>query len=1058
MNRADYIKQRIKELKSKGYTSKQANAVAQQGVVFNYDKIGDKNIKPTDTDKINDLTVVEFTPEFTDAYFSNQSTPAPEVSQEVIDYTTMPVQDITSDGRWTDRKVWRTQKPGWFVGKKAPVEGRDYTTVPYSKWADYQNSEEYQKYTNPESKTVVSIAGMQQGGKYSYAQQGQFTEDMYGTLPGINYNFNSQAPTTQNSFENTGYTNYAQDLNRQHPLPQSDFRGYQQYNDLDPNFKPSNILETPETPTGIGQSAKGTTTYNDNTRYNVINPYGGVGLEDSLLYAGQGFGEGNVYKASLGTGLSLLKGARNVMSGYASGKESQRVKKEQYDELYNSDINYNYVQQGGKIKNSDVLTGQYIVDQGQGNTNVEGDEYIKTAQDGKVREVLGDPHTKNGKVSNGVDVTLENGDKVLSAYTKIPAKNIKELKDRYNLTLKKGATFADAQKSYDKKLGIVKETDFLAGLIEKLGKNEQVEDATTKRLNELNIVKSIEDSQEKIEQLNAPKAMLFDNLFDIQESLPKKGNGKLLDDKGRVIEGQNESVAQQGGEFETIAKKYGISVERAHELLAMQQGGMQGQEEEQVEGNSSNPQEEQGEVSPEQIMQYVQQALSQGAQPEELLQQLLQEGIDEASATQLIQQVMQQMQGGQEQAPQQQEVAQEGLTYSFPTRLNPTIDGYTVEGKPIVNQDSLTDVEPTQKYTGKGYGVQMKDVEDTIKLHSWYFDSDAKKKAFREAVAKEGLQPEIKDFQNAYNVEIRKRAEKAGVPKDEINDIISKVGFSGSGVQDFDGKFGAFTSTRPLYDFSKVADEVKVTETAPDEVGKNKEEQRDITKNVIPWMPQNLGLAPSSLDPIHKEQIALPRAEAVKLTTEPMLAEQERLRQTDVARIQQSGLTIAQQEALMGQGLAASQMASNDAIGKVEQLNMDSQLKTDQFNMGQRSKEDITNAQYNQVYQGQVLGGLNAQERDWRNYYTEGNLQNNQNFKDIENINMVNSTKDQYAYIPGQGNVFLNNRASDLSLSSLDKTKYEGMTAEEIDAYIKDEVQKSKAAGLKKYKMTVSNS
>jgi len=46
--------------------------------------------------------------------------------------------------------------------------------------------------------------------------------------------------------------------------------------------------------------------------------------------------------------------------------------------------------------------------------------------------------------------------------------------------------------------------------------------------------------------------------------------------------------------------------------------------------------------------------LQQGAQPDQIMQQLVQMGVPPEMAQQVIEQVMQQMQGGQEQAPEQQ--------------------------------------------------------------------------------------------------------------------------------------------------------------------------------------------------------------------------------------------------------------------------------------------------------------------------------------------------------------------------------------------------------------------
>ena len=208
----------------------------------------------------------------------------------------------------------------------------------------------------------------------------------------------------------------------------------------------------------------------------------------------------------------------------------------------------------------------------------------------------------------------------------------------------------------------------------------------------------------------------------------------------------------------------------------------------------------------------------------------------------------------------------------------------------------------------------------------------------------------------------------------------------------------------------------------------------DRTQTVAPWLPQALRLAPSSLDPLAKEQVNLQRIEPVKLTTEPMLAEQERQRQTDVARVQATGLTPQQQEALLAQGLSSSQLASNDAIGKVEMANQQNQFQVDQFNIGQTAKEDITNAQYRQAYQNQVLGSLNAYERDLRNFYTQDYLDRTQAYKDIENINLLNAKTDNFQYIPGQPVQYLSNQSVSYATPNLNKV-LEEMTAQERVEY-----------------------
>jgi hypothetical protein len=83
-----------------------------------------------------------------------------------------------------------------------------------------------------------------------------------------------------------------------------------------------------------------------------------------------------------------------------------------------------------------------------------------------------------------------------------------------------------------------------------------------------------------------------------------------------------------------------------------QEGGMQpGMEEEQMMMEGS--QEEQGGGDQMQaIAQEVASMLQQGADPQQILQQLVQAGVPEEQAAQIIQMVMGQMQGGQQEAPQ----------------------------------------------------------------------------------------------------------------------------------------------------------------------------------------------------------------------------------------------------------------------------------------------------------------------------------------------------------------------------------------------------------------------
>lgn len=102
-----------------------------------------------------------------------------------------------------------------------------------------------------------------------------------------------------------------------------------------------------------------------------------------------------------------------------------------------------------------------------------------------------------------------------------------------------------------------------------------------------------------------------------------------------------------------------------------------------TQNNRPQYMQEGGEVSQEQqLVEGVVQALQQGMQPEEVLQALIQQGLDEQTATQLIQAVMQQLQGQQQQqpSPEQQTVMKNGGQYLEKLK-NKKIKNYTFNEK-----------------------------------------------------------------------------------------------------------------------------------------------------------------------------------------------------------------------------------------------------------------------------------------------------------------------------------------------------------------------------------------
>jgi len=533
----------------------------------------------------------------------------------------------------------------------------------------------------------------------------------------------------------------------------------------------------------------------------------------------------------------------------------------------------------------------------------------------------------------------------------------------------------------NKQIGVDKLTDEQAKAIEKLGDNEYIKDQTTKTLNEKLLTKQVEESQAKLDDLKGAQNFVFEDIFARQEAIPKRGGGELINEDGSKMEVKEENPAyQQGGHIYELAKKHNISIDRAQQL--MQSGG---------EVVEQTPQEAQQMPSPEEIITAFAQATQQD--PQIIVEQLQKLAPEEQQ--QALQSMVEQLQ--QQPAPEQQmseeTMMQQGGGYSFSTRYLPKSTDYVTEDSSILNQDVLSGVEEFQPFTGKGYGAKMADVAKTIDTHSWYFDTDKKKKDFAEAVLKEGRQPEIVAFQEAYNKELEKRAESAGVPKTEIANIKKEVGFADKGIQKVDGLFGAFTSTRPLYNFSKKNGEV----VAQPEFNQG---EMTSTPNVIP-QDTSVGFQPYITPPSGRKGVILetvqpPQYERVKRAFEQ--GETAIAGQADTRRQQlvASGLPPQIQEALMAGDLATSQAASNQNIASVEQFNAqnaqeirnkqeDSNFKANLFNVNQRDA----------YFQRNTASQDNA-EIAQKLYNEQFNKLGYQQQADLTNRNLVNATAENY--------------------------------------------------------------
>ena len=163
--------------------------------------------------------------------------------------------------------------------------------------------------------------------------------------------------------------------------------------------------------------------------------------------------------------------------------------------------------------------------------------------------------------------------------------------------------------------------------------------------------------------------------------------------------------------------------------------------------------------------------------------------------------------------------------YNFPT----TTDAF---GNPVLVTDDgqLQGVETIQRSRpGQGYGKQVQDIDKFMEVHAWYFGgmSESEKEKFKKAATSGRKSQLITDFQTSYNKLLKDEAKKKGLSTTETDEIINEVGFSNKGVQKLDGKFGAFTSSRPYFNFEEPEETTTTTTTTTPE--KTETETEEIT-------------------------------------------------------------------------------------------------------------------------------------------------------------------------------------------------------------------------------------
>lgn len=295
--------------------------------------------------------------------------------------------------------------------------------------------------------------------------------------------------------------------------------------------------------------------------YNMPNPYGGVDIPSAANILGESIQNGNTFGIVAG-GLKVATGlARNVVSGMGHANRENQVMKDYYEKQKKSKNKPVWMQNGGKIdylayggkKDEELLTGEYMrgvenENIEQFNAEIEKGEYFQT-NEGDIAEVVGNKHSQGGEKIN-----MQAEDRVLSDKLKLGAKQAKFLSDKYDLKLKSKNTYSDVLDKFRKKSKLDKLVEEEAEILKKISDQTKVEDATTRNFNIQVLSQKKKDIENKKNPIEEVRKEIFDELFNIQEDSKPKNK-------------KNKQSFQDGGKLESLAKEYGISIERATELI-----------------------------------------------------------------------------------------------------------------------------------------------------------------------------------------------------------------------------------------------------------------------------------------------------------------------------------------------------------------------------------------------------------------------------------------------------------------------------------------------------------
>jgi hypothetical protein len=262
---------------------------------------------------------------------------------------------------------------------------------------------------------------------------------------------------------------------------------------------------------------------------------------------------------TIASGISGIMGlARNVVSGIASEKGTRtNIRLAQEREARQRRQSQMRYKNGGGVYlgpnnrfDSGSLTGEYLYPlpksmEDQANVEVEKGEYVEQPGEAPM-EAMGQKHA-----DGGTPVSLEQGTEVITDDTTIEPDFAKYIRDTYGIKATPKDTYATLMDRYKVKIGLKSVYDDQKKALEKLKKNDKIDDENTRRLNASVLSKAINDSNDTVNGLEGRFTDFANVIYKEQED--------------RKMKKDEDTYFAKGGEIDNIIfrsmKEYGLTEE-----------------------------------------------------------------------------------------------------------------------------------------------------------------------------------------------------------------------------------------------------------------------------------------------------------------------------------------------------------------------------------------------------------------------------------------------------------------------------------------------------------------